>query len=117
MKTLVFKEMEELMLTKEGDEIPDIITITPSFPGLINMKTQQKRVLQVRSYCKSNLYLGTSEAEHHKIKLTASAAKAETKDCNAEDLWSVFGVGVRWCHTTTLHTSTCIQVVDATSCP
>jgi len=29
MKTLVFKEMEELMLTKEGDEIPDIITITP----------------------------------------------------------------------------------------
>lgn len=81
------------------------------------MKTQQKRVLQVRSYCKSNLYLGTSEAEHHKIKLTASAAKAETKDCNAEDSWSVFGVEMRWCHTTTLYTSTCVQVVDVTSCP
>lgn len=32
MKTLHFKETEELMLTKEGDEIPDIITVTPSFP-------------------------------------------------------------------------------------
>ena len=48
------------------------------------MKTQQKRVLQVRSYCKSNLYLGTSEAEHHKIKLTASAAKAETKSTGSK---------------------------------
>lgn len=32
MKTLHFKKTEELMLTKEGDEIPDIITVTPSFP-------------------------------------------------------------------------------------
>lgn len=82
------------------------------------MKTQQKRVLQVGSYHKSNLFLGTSEAEHHKMKLlTASAGKAETKVCTAEDSWSDFGAGIRWFHTTALHTSTCTQVADATSYP
>lgn len=95
--------------------MPDNITITPSFPGLINIKTQQKRVLQVGGYSKSILYSGTSEAEHHKGKLPL--VKAEAKVCAAEGFWSVFRLGIRVSHAATLHRSTCIQAVHAISHP